>query len=267
MQLIYIERLNGYVDLESGYYPGEVYTDEDLDFFLELERKYRENLPEYSFYELIKLYPSAKNAMKRGIVEKQKLLKEKKKKHLEYLEESAVKMFGAMDSMQTIEVRDLLEKEKEEYLEEIKKEESKLKFQKEYLNRLLKEESVRQKIEKAKKKIEKEKDEVKLKEEKEKLIEAEQRLSEAIDYHPQDGISNDMIDKARSVPITNFVKVGRDGKVKCFKHNEKTPSMHIYKKKNNFYCFSCGFHGSVIDVIMELQGLDFKGAVKYLNNI
>lgn len=267
MQLIYVESLKGYVDLESKYYPGEVYTDEDLDFFLELERKYKDNLPEYNFYELIKIYPSAKNAMKRSIVEKQKLLKQKKKKHLEYLDESAMKLFGEMDSIQTIEVRDLLEKEKEEYFEEIKKEENKLKFQKEYLNRLLKEESAKKKIEKAKKKIEKEKDEKKLEEEKKKLLEAEERLSEALDYHPHKGITEEMIERARSVPITNFVKVGRDGKVKCLKHNERTPSMHIYKKKNNFYCFSCGFHGSVIDIVMEMQGLDFKGAVKYLNNV
>ena len=267
MQLIYVQHLKGYVDLESKYYPGEVYTDDDLDQFLELERKWRESLPEHNFYELIKIYPSAKNAMKKNIVEKQKFLKDRKKKFLSYIEDGVMKLFGQMDNVQTIEISKQIEKEKEDYLEEIKKEEAKLKFQKEYLNRLLKEESVRNKIEKAKKKIEKEKDESKLEQEKQKLLEAEQSLSEAMDYHPQDGITPEMIDRARAVPISNFVKVGRDGKMRCLKHNEKTPSMHIYKRKNNFYCFSCGFHGSVIDIIMEMQGLDFKGAVKYLNNI
>jgi len=255
MQLIYVEHLKGYIDLDSKYYPGEVYTDEDLDRFLEIERKWRETQTEDNFYELIKIYPSAKNAMKRNIVERQKALKEHRKKHLDYLNEGVFKLFGAVDSIQSIEVKDLIEKEKEEFLEDIKKEESKLKFQKEYLNRLMREEKFREKIEKAKKKNDTK-----------ELLEAEQRLSEALDYYPQTGITNEMIERARSVPITNFVKVGRDGKARCFKHNDKSPSMHIYRKKNNFYCFSCGFHGSVIDVVMEMQGLDFKGAIKYLNN-
>jgi len=256
MQLIYIEHLKGYVDLDSKYYPGDVFTEDDLDFLLQIEKQYRENLPDYNFYELIKIYPSAKNAMKRGLNDRLKAIKEKKKKYIEYMDESVIKLFEPLDDMQRIEVKANLEKEKDDFLDDLKKEEKKILFQKEYINRLAKEESMRKKIEKQKKKGDTE-----------KLLEAEKELMEVIDSQPQKGITEEMILRAKDVPITNFLKVGRDGKVACLKHNERTPSMHIYRKKNNFYCFSCGFHGSVIDLIMEMQGLDFVGAVKYLNNI
>lgn len=253
MQLIYVEHLNGYIDLESKYYPGDVYTEEDLDLFLELESFYRKNLPEHNFYELIKIYPSAKNAMKKSIVAREKALKDKKRRFIAY-QDQQINIFGKLNSTQQIQIKDELEKENDIRMKEFSREEQRLKFQKDYINRLLKEESVRKKIEKAKKKSNEQ-----------EILQAEKEL-ENISYQSQEGITNAMIERAKSVPITNFVSVGRDGKVKCLKHNEKTPSMHIYRKKNNFYCFSCGFHGSVIDYIMETQGLNFKDAVKYLNN-
>lgn len=256
MQLTYVEKLNGYVDLESPAFPGIVYTDEDLDFLLELERKWKESLPEYNFYELIKIYPTAKNKMSSNINERLKHLKERKRKYLNYMEDHVMKLFGELDGMETAEVKDMLEKEKEDFLQEIAAEEKKLKFQKQYLKRMIGQEKMQKKIEEAKKK-----------KDVEAVKKAEEELETAMKEERPDGITEEMIVRAKGVPLSNFVKVGRDGKIKCLKHNEKTPSMHIYRKKNNFYCFSCGWHGTAIDLIMELQGLDFKGAVKYLNNV
>lgn len=53
----------------------------------------------------------------------------------------------------------------------------------------------------------------------------------------------------------------------CPFHNEKTPSFVWYKKDNNYHCFGCEAHGSVIDLYMHLNKVDFKTAIKELNGM
>lgn len=52
----------------------------------------------------------------------------------------------------------------------------------------------------------------------------------------------------------------------CPFHNEKTPSLKLYDGNRGFYCFGCGEHGSVIDFVMRYFGLDFKSAIRKLND-
>jgi DNA primase len=58
---------------------------------------------------------------------------------------------------------------------------------------------------------------------------------------------------------------GKSFWLSCPFHEEKTPSLKINPDKQTYYCFGCRSHGSVIDFIMELHGLSFKDACKYLN--
>lgn len=49
----------------------------------------------------------------------------------------------------------------------------------------------------------------------------------------------------------------------CPFHADRTPSFYI---KNGFaYCFGCGWHGDVIDLVKDLQGLDFGGTIERIN--
>jgi hypothetical protein len=78
---------------------------------------------------------------------------------------------------------------------------------------------------------------------------------------------NKVIDirKAREVPITDFIEIGRSGFIKCLWHPEKTPIMKYYPKQNTLHCFGgCCKSFDVIDVVMNLQGIDFISAVKQL---
>lgn len=50
----------------------------------------------------------------------------------------------------------------------------------------------------------------------------------------------------------------------CPFHNEKTPSFYLYTESNTYHCFGCGKHGDVINLTMELNGVDFKNAVELL---
>lgn len=55
----------------------------------------------------------------------------------------------------------------------------------------------------------------------------------------------------------------RQGFVNCPFHNEKTPSLKIYK--HSFHCFGCGAGTSVIDFVMNLHGLSFEDGAKKIN--
>lgn len=52
----------------------------------------------------------------------------------------------------------------------------------------------------------------------------------------------------------------------CPIHDEKDPSFIIYENNNSFYCFGCGKGGSIIDLVMNIQKIDLKEAIKVLCN-
>ena len=51
------------------------------------------------------------------------------------------------------------------------------------------------------------------------------------------------------------IKINRNGHVNCPFHEDKTPSMRVYKDTNTVYCFSgnCATHGKALDVIEVIQ--------------
>lgn len=46
----------------------------------------------------------------------------------------------------------------------------------------------------------------------------------------------------------------RGGKLHCFFHDDKTPSVHLYRDTNTWYCFACGRWGDGIDLRRILTG-------------
>ena len=50
----------------------------------------------------------------------------------------------------------------------------------------------------------------------------------------------------------------------CPFHNEKTPSYSIDRDKQLFHCFGCGASGNFVQLVMRLEGLDYKDAVRQL---
>lgn len=51
--------------------------------------------------------------------------------------------------------------------------------------------------------------------------------------------------------------------IRCPFHNERTASLKLYDR--SFHCFGCGAHGSVIDFVVLLFGLDPLAATRRLN--
>jgi DNA primase len=79
-------------------------------------------------------------------------------------------------------------------------------------------------------------------------------------------IDND-IEQVKQIPITHFLDF-KGGVCKCIFHSDTHPSLYYNdfnsKYPNTVKCYACGKFADVIDVVMELQRKDFKGAVEYL---
>lgn len=58
----------------------------------------------------------------------------------------------------------------------------------------------------------------------------------------------------------------RSGFIYCPFHNEKTPSLKIYKHDRGWYCFGCGKGGSVIDFVMNLFRLNLGQAISKIDS-
>lgn len=55
-------------------------------------------------------------------------------------------------------------------------------------------------------------------------------------------------------------RVGRSGKVRCPFHDDRTPSLHVYRDPaRGWYCFGCGRGGSIYDLAASLWGRGTQG--------
>lgn len=75
-------------------------------------------------------------------------------------------------------------------------------------------------------------------------------------------MANDIIDYASS--FMTIKKNGKNYMACCPFHNEKTPSFSIDRDKQLFHCFGCGASGNFVQLVMRLEGLDYKDALRQL---
>lgn len=72
-----------------------------------------------------------------------------------------------------------------------------------------------------------------------------------------------LIERAKNYPINDLIKFSQN-KAQCIFHNEKTSSMHYYKKQNVVYCFGCSKRADSIDIYMKIHNCSFLEAIKSL---
>lgn len=248
MKLIYDKNKNLYIDIDSKFL--STYTEDELDFLLQVEKQYFENIKTPTFHQLIEMFPTAKGAAKRAIRERLKQIKQEINRVYEIRDILWQGYEKVLDIMERPELKKMIEDEADERVKELETEKTRLFYQLRFLTREIKKE----KEEKERKRLAK------------KGLEPKAPEVEKPDpeYH---GVEEHLVVRAKEVPIETFLKFGKGGKAKCFLHDDRTPSLHLYRRQNKLHCFSCKFHGTVVDVVMKLQGLDFVEAVKYLNNL
>jgi len=73
-------------------------------------------------------------------------------------------------------------------------------------------------------------------------------------------------DPLRSVPPPVYferlagLRVGRSGKLRCLFHDDRSPSLHVYREPaRGWYCFGCGRGGSIYDLAAFLSGRETRG--------
>lgn len=252
MKLIYIKKTDTYIDLDSKFYPNDQYTDEDLDFFLRLESEHKKSLQTHSLPQLLEMFPTAKAAAKRGLQEKVKQTKDKIAQLSDYRKtwtESYIDKLDDMSDQQS--AREFLEKEIAERLDQYEREIKIYRAQIAYISSESKKDKAI-KILRSKKKSQ---------DEKNKAI----KQMQAYRAEKKSRIDAEKIARAKETPIKDFIKVRGDNNAECLFHVERPGhryKMHIYN--NKYKCFSCGEHGTVIDIVMRLYNLSFVEAVKKL---
>jgi len=55
--------------------------------------------------------------------------------------------------------------------------------------------------------------------------------------------------------------------VKCCFHEEKTPSLALYRDTQSFYCFGCGKSGDIYSFVQGIKHCDFKEALKIIREL
>lgn len=67
--------------------------------------------------------------------------------------------------------------------------------------------------------------------------------------------------------IGTYVRLEKSGqhyKACCPFHQERSPSFMVNEEKNMWHCFGCGKGGDVFAFVMEIEGLEFREALKML---
>ena len=85
-------------------------------------------------------------------------------------------------------------------------------------------------------------------------------------------ISGDVVEEVRNhfdiadviASYIDLKKTGRNYVGLCPFHSEKTPSFSVSPEKQIFHCFGCQTGGNLFTFIMQMEGLSFPEAVRYL---
>ena len=67
--------------------------------------------------------------------------------------------------------------------------------------------------------------------------------------------------------VSQYVKLERSGtsmRARCPFHAERTPSFFVSADRGTYHCFGCDVGGDIFSFVQQIEGLDFKGALKVL---
>lgn len=76
-------------------------------------------------------------------------------------------------------------------------------------------------------------------------------------------------EKINDIPIADVckkldIKLEKERRAKCFMHDDRHPSLTIYKATNSWFCYTCNKGGGVIDLVKDYFHYDTDKASKWL---
>ncbi len=91
-------------------------------------------------------------------------------------------------------------------------------------------------------------------------------------------ISENTITNLRSIPIKDLadrlgIELGRGkSNARCFnkqshKHGDRNGSLGFDERRNRFKCFTCGISGDTIELVSQVEGVDFKQSCEIIANL
>ena len=97
----------------------------------------------------------------------------------------------------------------------------------------------------------------------EDLLDEKEKLNARLRYT---GVkfNNRNLERAKMVPISDYLLFNRAGFAKCLWHSEHTPSLHRITGKNKVYCFGCAKTADVLDVVMKINNCTLPEAIKII---
>ena len=75
-------------------------------------------------------------------------------------------------------------------------------------------------------------------------------------------VTQEQVQRARSFPISEIL--GKNRITLCPFHNDVIPSLSIDHERGLWHCFACNRSGNVIQLVMKLEGINFKAAIRKL---
>jgi len=85
---------------------------------------------------------------------------------------------------------------------------------------------------------------------------------------PNNGVKEEILQRVDILDLVSeyvdLKKAGRRYKGLCPFHPEKTPSFHVDKEKQFFYCFGCHTGGDAFTFLMKKEGITFTEAMEHL---
>lgn len=67
--------------------------------------------------------------------------------------------------------------------------------------------------------------------------------------------------------VAQYIKLERSGanlRARCPFHAERSPSFFVSPERGTYHCFGCNVGGDIFSFVEQIEGLDFKGALKVL---
>jgi hypothetical protein len=79
----------------------------------------------------------------------------------------------------------------------------------------------------------------------------------------KNSVNDEMIERAKQYPVEDLIEF-RNGRAMAWCHEDKTPSVTVWKGHNKVRCWTCGKMFGPIDILISRDRMSFIDAVKSL---